>query len=126
MLSLLVNLILILVIVVFPASFFRSRAGARPAARRPVQEFCPDGSGHIKTTIPVTTNVPAKFDLPCKTNTTVILTEEPINGAQVESADRRSDHSDAPANIVLPAGTQLPIALDLTVPVEQKIPVNLR
>ncbi len=31
----------------------------------------------------------------------------------------------APAEIILPAGTQLPILLNLDVPVDQEIPVNL-
>ena len=81
---------------------------------------------HIRTTIPVSASVPAKFDLPLQTNTTVILTEDTaINGARVNLWTGGLSITDAPANIILPAGTRLPIALDLVVPVDQMIPVNL-
>ena len=67
----------------------------------------------IKTTINVSTNVPAKFTLPLETDTSVTLT---TGGLQI---------TNAPANIILPAGTQLPVHLELSVPVDQQIPVNL-
>jgi hypothetical protein len=82
---------------------------------------------HIRTTIPVSTSVTAKFDLPLKTNTTVVLTQATVlENARVASLSTGGlTIVDAPATIVLAEGTQLPVALDLTVPVDQQIPVNL-
>ncbi len=82
---------------------------------------------HIRTTIPVNAEVPAKFDLPLNTETTVILTQDTrIQGATIYSLNAGALYiSQARTDIVLPAGTQLPVALNLTVPVDQKIPVNL-
>lgn len=82
---------------------------------------------HIKTTIPVEASVPAKFDLPLKTNTTVTLTEDTrLSNATVSRLETGGlTISNAPADIILPAGTRLPIALELTVPVDEKIPVKL-
>jgi hypothetical protein len=82
---------------------------------------------HIKTTIPVEASVPAKFDLPLKTETTVTLTQDTrLTNATVARLETGGlSIYNAPADIVLPAGTQLPIALDLTVPVDKKIPVKL-
>ena len=79
------ELILILVIVVLSTQLF--------SLKRLVQDQLLGGlfdnfvlmdQAHIKTTIPVSASVPAKFDLPLQTNTTVILTEDTaINGARV-------------------------------------------
>ena len=108
---------------------------------------------HIRTTIPVSTEVaakfdlpltglqvPAKFDLPLNTRTTVTLTEDTyIPGATVYNLDAGSlTITRATLDINLPAGTRLPVELNLTVPVDQmisldsvvvpvdqKIPVNL-
>ncbi len=82
---------------------------------------------HIQTTIPVSTQVQAKFDLPLKTNTVVVLTEETTlaNARVARLTTGGLSIENAPATIVLPAGTRLPVALDLSVPVDQMIPVSL-
>lgn len=82
---------------------------------------------HIQTTIPVTTSVQAKFDLPLNTNTVVVLTEDTtLANARVASLTTGGlTIENAPATIVLPAGTRLPVALNLSVPVDQQIPVSL-
>jgi len=80
----------------------------------------------IRTTIPVKTMVPAKFDLPLKTQTNVRLTQDTfISGARVSLYGGVVTISSAPTDIILPAGTILPVELDLTVPVDQQIPVEL-
>jgi len=92
------------------------------------QNFVMMDDAHIRTSIPVSTEVPAKFDLPLKTDTTVTLIEDTLltnatiydlNAGGILTIRRAS------TNIILPAGTRLPITLDLTVPVDQKIPVQL-
>ena len=80
----------------------------------------------ITTSVNVSTNVPAKFDLPLETDTTVTLTQDtPIIGAYVTLTTGGLSITHAPTNIVLPSGTVLPIHLSLVVPVDQQIPVNL-
>ena len=94
---------------------------------------------HIRTTIPVSTEVPAKFDLPLtglqvpakfdlplNTATTVTLTEDTlIRGATLYDLNAGSLYiSSARLDITLPAGTKLPVQLDLTVPVDQMIPLD--
>lgn len=126
-LSLVVNVILIVVLVVLASNLF--------AIKRLVNDQLIGGlydnfvlmdNAHIRTTIPVKTSVPAKFDLPLKTNTTVILTKDtPVNGARVSLNGGYVNIYSAPTNIILPAGSQLPVQLDLTVPVDQQIPVEL-
>lgn len=126
-LSLVVNMILILVIVVLSSQLFSLKTLVQDQVLGGLfKNFVLMDQAHIKTTIPVNTNVPAKFDLPLKTETIVILTQDTtINGAKVNLYTGGLSITDAPANIVLPAGTQLPIALDLIVPVDQMIPVSL-
>jgi hypothetical protein len=80
----------------------------------------------IQTTVEVSDTIPVKFDLPVKTRTTVVLTEDTqISGTRVNLATGGLTISNAPADILLPAGTELPIALDITVPVDTSVPVNL-
>ncbi len=92
------------------------------------QNFVEMDQAHIRTTIPINTQVPAKFDLPLKTKTTVTLTEDThLDHATIYELNAGALFiSEAKTNIVLPAGTTLPVELDLTVPVDQKIPVKLK
>jgi hypothetical protein len=79
----------------------------------------------IVTTVQVEDTIPVVFDLPVQTNTTVTLTEPtPIYGAQV-TINTGNLYINAPADIILPAGTLLPIYLDIVVPVDQRVPVTL-
>jgi len=81
---------------------------------------------NITTSVNVSTNVPAKFDLPLETDTTVTLTDDtPIKGAYVSLTTGGLSITHAATNIILPSGTVLPIHLSLVVPVDQQIPVNL-
>ena len=80
----------------------------------------------IKSVIPVDDNILVKFDLPVKTNTNVILTEDTLlTNATVSVYTGGLVINNAQASIVLKAGTVLPIALDITVPVETTVPVHL-
>jgi hypothetical protein len=82
---------------------------------------------HIRTVIPVSTEVPAKFDLPLSTTTIVVLTEDTkIQGMTIANLNAGALYiSHAKADITFPAGSELPVRLDLIVPVDQKIPVEL-
>jgi hypothetical protein len=94
---------------------------------------------HIRTTIPVSTDVaakfdlpltglqvPAKFDLPLNTMTTVRLTEDTfISRATLYNLNAGSlSIARATLDITLPAGTMLPVELNLTVPVDQMISLD--
>ena len=91
------------------------------------QNFVMMDQAHIRTSIPISTSVPAKFDLPLKTNTIVVLTEDTTleNATVARLTTGGLTIENAPATIVLRTGTELPVALDLTVPVDQVIPVTL-
>jgi hypothetical protein len=127
-LSLIINVILIVALISLGRQLFSLKKLVEVQVLGGLyQNFVDMDKAHIKTTIPISTNVPAKFDLPLKTNTTVTLTEDTklINATIYELNAGAVFISRANTNIILPAGTRLPIALDLSVPVDQQIPVNL-
>jgi hypothetical protein len=128
LISLIVNIILIVILFSLGTQLFTLKKLVQDQVLGGLyQNFVRMDQAHIKTTIPISTNVPAKFDLPLKANTVVILTEATL----LENARVVNLHTggltivDAPATIELAAGTRLPVALDLMVPVDQMIPVTL-
>ncbi len=80
---------------------------------------------HIRMTIPVSTTVPAVFELPLETDTSVTLTPTRIITNAEVSVYTGLMIQNARTDIVLPAGAVLPVHLSLTVPVNQSIPVEL-
>jgi len=81
----------------------------------------------VNDTIPVKFDLPVRFDLPVHTVTTVELTEDTlIHDARVDLRTGGLVITDAPADIVLPAGTELPIRLSIVVPVDTIVPVDTR
>lgn len=126
-LSLVVNLLLIVVLIVLAANLFTIKTTVlQPLVDGLYSNFQLMDAAHIKTTIPVSAEVPAQFDLPLDTDTNVTLTQDTtIPGATVSVFTGGLMISNAQTDIVLPKGTVLPIHLVMTVPVDQKIPVNL-
>jgi hypothetical protein len=129
LISLTVNIILIVALIILGRQLFSMKQLIQDQLVGGLfTNFIKMDQAHIRTTIPINTQVPAKFDLPLNTTTTVTLTEDTmITQATMYNLDAANvlQISQASMNILLPAGTQLPIKLDLTVPVDQKIPVNL-
>lgn len=83
-------------------------------------------NAHIRTQIPVSLEVPVKFDIAINTQTEVTLSQDTtINQARVTLNTGGLNITNAPANIILPAGTRLPINLSLVVPVDKSVPVSL-
>jgi hypothetical protein len=81
---------------------------------------------HITTSIPVETTIPVKFDLQLNQQTNVVLSQAvTINNALVTVRTGGLNIANALTTIVLPQGTNLPIVLNLTVPVDQMVPVVL-
>jgi hypothetical protein len=126
--SMAVNIILIVILISLGSQLFALKHLVEQQLLGGLYEnFVEMDKAHIRTSIPVAAQVPAKFDLPLSTNTTVTLTEDTyLTNATIYELNAGALYiSRAATNIILPAGTQLPVALNLTVPVDQQIPVNL-
>lgn len=82
---------------------------------------------HIQTTVQVHEVLPVRFDLPISQDTQVTTTQPTyISGATVASLTTGGlVIRNAPADIVLPAGTPLQVHLEMIVPVDTQIPVTL-
>ncbi len=127
LLSLTVNIILIAILIYIGSQF--------PTLKHMIRDdvlgglytnFALMDQASIKTTIPIHTQVPAKFNLPLDTDTVVVLNKDTrIPNARVTLNTGGLTIVNAPTDIVLPAGTRLPIHLTLQVPVDQEIPVDL-
>lgn len=127
LLSLAVNLILIVIVLVLAGNIFKIKAVLSDQLIGGLyNNFVLMDQARIRATIPVSAQVPAKFDLPLETDTTVTLTEDtPITAATVSLSTGGLVIYNAPTDIILPAGTKLPVHLSLVVPVDQQIPVTL-
>jgi hypothetical protein len=124
--SLVVNLILIVVVVVLLTQAFSIKRALQEGLINPLYDnFVRMDEASIQMSVSVETTVPAKFDLPLDTVTIVTLSNDTaIDNAYVDINTGALTLS-APADIILPAGTNLPIHLSLSVPVDQQIPVSL-
>jgi hypothetical protein len=126
-LSLIVNVILIIILLILGRELFTLKALVGDQLLGGLyNNFVLMDEAHIKTTILVETEIPVQFTLPVVTDTTVQLTEDTrIDGARVTLSTGGLNIISAPTNIILPAGTNLPIALNITVPVDTTIPIVL-
>lgn len=80
----------------------------------------------IQTNVKVETTIPVKFDLALNQQTNVVLSQDvTITNALVTVNTGGLNISRANTTIVLPAGTSLPVFLNLTVPVDTQVPVVL-
>lgn len=128
LISLGINIVLIIALVLLAKQLFSFKSLVEKQVLGGLyQNFVLMDQAHIRTTIPVSAQVPAKFDLPLNTTTEVTLAEDStVPNATVYDLNAGALYiSRANTSIVLPKGTKLPINLNLTVPVDQKIPVNL-
>lgn len=80
---------------------------------------------HIRTVIPVTTDLPLNMNIPIQTTTGITLAQDVvIRNARVRISTP-TFNIDSPAEVTLPAGTALNVQLDFSVPVQQPVPVTL-
>jgi hypothetical protein len=118
LISLIVNIILIVLLISVGQQLFNLKHLVQTQVLGGLyQNFVMMDQAHIRTTIPVSTEVPAKFTLPLKTNTIVTLTEDThlTNATVYEfNAGNMLYIPRAGLNIILPAGTKLPVALNLS------------
>jgi hypothetical protein len=126
-LSFVVNVILIIVLVVLARELFvlKSIVGNNLLGGL-YQNFIYMDLAHIKTEITVSETIPINFTLPISQDTIVTLTENTsINGANVRITSGGVAINSA-ANIILPRGTNLPVHLELNVPVSTSVPITIR
>ena len=114
-LSLVVNLVLIILVIALASQVFTlKRLITEQLLGGLYNNFVLMDEAHIQTTIAIDEEVPAKFNLKLNTDTTVVLTEDtPIQGARVSLSTGGMSIYSAPTDIILPAGTNLPIHLKL-------------
>lgn len=129
-----VNLILVIVVLVLGMLLFQIKnAIAQPLIGGLHSSFVQMDNAHIVTTIAVNDTIqvndtiPVVFDLPLNQATVVTLTADTtINNATIVSLSAGGlQLYNAVGDIVLPAGTGLPVQLSLVVPVSQTVPVIL-
>jgi hypothetical protein len=127
LISLTVNVILIVVLLVLANYVFTIKSVVQDQLIGGLaKNFALMDQAHIVTSVKIDTKVPAKFSLPLDTDTSVTLTKDTtIRAATVSLTTGGLQIVNAPTNIILPAGTVLPIHLSLNVPVNQQIPVVL-
>ena len=124
--SMIINVILIAVVLLLGKQLFAVKGTISPLLDGLNENFVLMDEAVIATHVEVHDQIPVVFDLPVKTTTNVVLSEDTlIRNARVTLATGGLFIQDAPADIVLPRGTVLPIHLDITVPVETEVPVDL-
>ncbi len=134
LLSVILNIVLIVIVLILARELFTLKSLVRDQVLGGLAEnFRKMDEAVIRTevivndTIPVNFELPVQFDLPVETTTMVVLTDDTyIQGARVDLRTGGLVIEDAPADIILPAGTQLPIHLAITVPVDTIVPVDTR
>jgi hypothetical protein len=125
--SFVVNVILIVVLVVLARELFVLKAiVGNDLLGGLFANFIYMDKAHIKTDITVSDTIPISFSLPISQDTVVTLTENtPISGANVRINSGGVTINSA-ANIILPRGTNLPVHLELNVPVTTSVPIKIK
>lgn len=126
-LSIAINLILLVIVIILANQLFAIKeVVTNDLVGGLYYNFLLMDQAEISTTVQVQDTIPVQFDMPLNQQTIVVITEPTqINGARVSLSTGGLNITNAPADIVLPAGTELPIQLDLIVPVDTNIPVVL-
>jgi len=121
--SMTINLILIVVVVILVNQVGAIKLTLASVLGQLDSAFEGLGAASIHDTIKFNQQVPVRFDLPLKQDTVVTtLGPVPINTQATFSLGQFGSINGV-VSLQLPAGTQLPIHLELTVPVSNSIPV---
>jgi hypothetical protein len=80
---------------------------------------------HIRTNIPVQTDIPLTMSIPVQTTTGITLAQDAVIRNAHVKISTATFNIDSPADVTLPAGTPLVVILDFTVPVQTQVPVIL-
>jgi hypothetical protein len=99
---------------------------ARPLVGGLSQSFVQMGEASIVRTIEVDDELPISFSLPLQQETNVVLVEPvPMTVPATFTFPGGGGSINGVVSLELPAGTTLPVALDMQVPVSETIPVRL-
>ncbi len=126
LISLTVNVILIAVLLAVGKHAFTLKKAVSPLLDGLNENFVLMDQAVIATHVEVHDQIPVVFDLPVEADTDVVLSKDVlIRNARVNLSTGGLLIQNAPADIVLPKGTRLPIRLSIVVPVNTKVPVDL-
>jgi hypothetical protein len=121
--SMIINLILIVVIVVLINQVGAIKTTLSSVLGQLDSAFEGLGQAVIRDTIKINQQVPVQFDLPLKQDT-VVTTQAPVPiNTQATFSLGQFGSINGTVSLNLPPGTQLPVHLELTVPVSNSIPV---
>lgn len=125
--SLIVNIVLLVVLILVGRELFSIKALLSDQLIGGLAtNFALMDQAKITTNVVVQDTIPVQFTLPVSQKTTVVLTKDTeITGARVNLSTGGLSITNAPANIVLPAGTPLKIQLEMDIPVDASVPVSL-
>ncbi len=126
LISMTINIVLIALLLIMAKQLFALKQALVPLVDGLDRNFVLMDKAVISTHVEVHDEIPVVFDLPVKTKTSVVLSHDVvIHNTKVDLHTGGLLIKDAPADIVLPKGTVLPIVLDITVPVKTQVPVDL-
>ena len=121
--SMIINLVLIVVVAVLIQQVGAIKNTLGSVLGQLDSAFQGLGETVIRTTIPISQSVPVAFDLPLKQDT-YVTTNGPVPiSTQATFSLGQFGSINGTVSLNLPAGTQLPVHLELTVPVSNAIPV---
>lgn len=125
--SFVVNLILVITLLLVVGLLYPIKNGiAEPLIDGLHASFVGLDRAVIDRIIPVREEIPVQFTLPLEQNTTVVLTSPvPLQASAQFVLPGGGGTINGNVSIVLPSGLQLPVALDLDVPVDTMLPVSL-
>jgi len=125
--SFIFNVIFLAVLIGVVVLIFNIKNGVvQPLVNNLYGSFIGLDQASILTTIHVNDVVPVKLDIPLSTQTKVVLTDNvPIQASASFALPGGGGIINGSVSIVLPKGLVLPIALDLHVPVNDKLPISL-
>jgi hypothetical protein len=126
--SLMVNILFIAILILFGNYFFELKKLVADGLVTGVSNnLALMDKAHIVTTVPVETTVqlqddlPVVFDLPINQSQQLSITED----IRVPGAYIYLNNTPVLTDLTLPAGTQLQVNLDMTIPVSESIPVDI-
>lgn len=125
-LSITLNVVLVIAVIILVINLFTWKKVAEDIVGGLYYNFILMDEATIMSTVEVDTDMPVRFELPLKRETTVRLTKATeIDGARVTLRTGGLNIVNAPADIILSEGTILPVELDMVVPVNTTIPVQI-
>ncbi len=126
-LSITLNIVLVIMLVLIGRQLFGLKGLVQEQLVGGLREnFVLMDQAVIEAIVPVDDVIPIEFMLPVQTQTNVVLTQDTLlTNASVNLQTGGLRITDAATDIVLRAGTELPINLSIEVPVKTEIPVHL-